>query len=135
MSSVPAEAVDWPGKKLGLPNEGPRSIGRLGRRVIAVVIDWIIASAVSILIFGVEAQLQTVGVFVVLQILAIIAFSGSIGHLVVGLRVVPLKPEWIGFVRPIVRSLLLGLVIPAVIFDNDQRGLHDRFAGTILVRK
>ena len=135
MSAEPAEAVDWPGKRLGLPNAGPRSIGRLGRRVIAVVIDWIIASGVSILIFGVDAQLQTVGVFVVLQILAIIAFSGSIGHLVVGLRVVPLTPEWIGFVRPIVRSLLLGLVIPAVIFDNDQRGLHDRFAGTILVRK
>jgi hypothetical protein len=40
----------------------------------------------------------------------------------------------IGVRRPVVRSVLLVLVIPAVVWDLDQRGLHDRVAGTILVR-
>jgi hypothetical protein len=33
-----------------------------------------------------------------------------------------------------VRTLLICLVIPAVVFDEDQRGMHDRAVGTALVR-
>ena len=36
--------------------------------------------------------------------------------------------------RPLVRTVLLCLAIPALIWDRDQRGLHDRGAGTVLVR-
>jgi uncharacterized RDD family membrane protein YckC len=34
-----------------------------------------------------------------------------------------------------VRALLIALVIPALLFDENQRGLHDRAAGTILLRR
>ena len=135
MSSSSTPVTEWPGKRLGLPASGPRSIGRLGRRLAALAIDWIVASGLSALIFGLDAQLQTVAVFAALQIVFLIVFSGSIGHLLVGLRVVPLDPRWIGVLKPIVRTLLLSIVIPAVIWDNDQRGLHDKIAGTILVRR
>lgn len=135
MSSQPTTATEWPGKRLGLPASGPRSIGRLGRRLAALAIDWLVASGVTALIFGVEAQLQTVGIFAILQIVFISTLSGSLGHLVVGLRLVPLEPRWIGIIKPIVRTLLLSIVIPAVIWDTDQRGLHDKIAGTVLVRK
>ncbi|MCU1514874.1 MAG: hypothetical protein JWO10_1964, partial [Microbacteriaceae bacterium] len=37
--------------------------------------------------------------------------------------------------RPALRTVLLSLVIPAVIWDLDQRGLHDKAAGTVLVRR
>jgi uncharacterized RDD family membrane protein YckC len=30
--------------------------------------------------------------------------------------------------------MLLGLLIPAVIWDRDGRGLHDRAAGTVVIR-
>jgi hypothetical protein len=33
-----------------------------------------------------------------------------------------------------VRTALLCLAIPALIWDADHRGLHDRVAGTMLVR-
>jgi hypothetical protein len=33
-----------------------------------------------------------------------------------------------------VRSLLLGIVIPALVWDSDQRGFHDKVAGTVLIR-
>jgi uncharacterized RDD family membrane protein YckC len=135
MSSPSTPATEWPGKRLGLPAHGPRSIGRLGRRLAALAVDWLVASGVTALIFGLDAQLQTVAVFAALQIVFIPLLSGSIGHLVVGLRVVPLEPRWIGVLKPVVRTLLLAVVIPAVIWDTDQRGLHDKIAGTILVRK
>jgi uncharacterized RDD family membrane protein YckC len=71
---------------------------------------------------------------VLMQIVFIPTIGGSIGHRIVGLRVVPIKPGWVGPWRPIVRSVMLALVIPAVIWDSDQRGFHDKIAGTVLIR-
>jgi uncharacterized RDD family membrane protein YckC len=40
-------------------------------------------------------------------------------------------PRWPAIV---VRTGLLLLVLPAVVYDRDGRGLHDRAAGTVVVR-
>jgi uncharacterized RDD family membrane protein YckC len=32
------------------------------------------------------------------------------------------------------RTLLLALVIPAVVYDRDRRGLHDKVGATVVVR-
>jgi hypothetical protein len=48
--------------------------------------------------------------------------------------VVPLTGGWVGLRRPIVRTLLLVLVLPALVWDSDQRGFHDKVAGTVLIR-
>jgi uncharacterized RDD family membrane protein YckC len=34
----------------------------------------------------------------------------------------------------VIRTVLLCLVIPPVVYDADGRGLHDRAAGTIVLR-
>ncbi|MDQ1739361.1 MAG: hypothetical protein QOE53_1013, partial [Pseudonocardiales bacterium] len=36
--------------------------------------------------------------------------------------------------RVLLRTVLLVLVIPAVVWDRDGRGLHDRLAGSAVVR-
>lgn len=131
--AVPA-SPDWPGQRLGLPSSGPRSVARLGRRLIALAVDWALASLVGYLFFD-GSWYGILGSFAVLQYLFIVLLSGSIGHLLLGMRVVPLVPRWIGVWRPLVRTLLLSLAIPAVIYDRDQRGLHDQLAGTVLVRR
>jgi len=124
----------WPGQRIGLPAEGPRSIGRLGRRLVALAIDWGTAVVVSTAFFDYDA-FATLGIFVTAQIVLLITANGSFGHLVTGLRVVPLAGGYLGVWRPILRTLLVALVIPAVIWDVDQRGMHDRLAGTLLVRR
>jgi len=134
MQTEPAEAVDWPGKRLGLPESGPRSIARPGRRLGALVLDYGIAYALTYAFFGGEGWIIQ-AIFAGLQIVFLATAGGSIGHLLFGLRVVPLNPAWIGIVKPIVRTLLLCLVIPAVIWDTDQRGFHDKLAATVLVRR
>lgn len=73
-------------------------------------------------------------VFGVLQVIFIPTLGGSIGHRAVGLRVVPLAGGWIGVWRPVVRTALLVFVVPALVWDSDQRGFHDKIAGTVLVR-
>ena len=134
---------DWPGARLGLPETGPRSVARIGRRLAAIAIDWGIALLIAVVFFHYNLEGRTTssnvwlvpGIFAVLQVVFIALVSGSIGHLIAGLRVVPLVPQWVGVWRPAVRTVLLCLLIPAFITDRDQRGLHDRAAGTVLVRR
>lgn len=76
-----------------------------------------------------------IAIFAIEQYVFLLIFSGSIGHLALGIRVVPLGPVWIGPLRPIIRTVALALLIPAVIWDKDQRGFHDKMAGTVLVRR
>lgn len=134
MTDAAASSNDWPGKRLGLPKSGPRSVARFGRRLAAIAVDWALASLVGYLFFD-GRPFAILLVFAVLQYVFIVTLSGSIGHLVLGMRVVPIVPAWIGVWRPLVRTALLCLVIPALIIDRGQRGLHDALAGTVLVRR
>jgi hypothetical protein len=134
MSDPAASPSDWPGKRLGLPQSGPRSVAHFGRRLAAIAVDWALATAAGYLFFHGD-RLAILGSFAVLQYVFIVTLSGSIGHLAFGMRVVPVVPAWIGLWRPLVRTVLLCALIPAVIWDKGQRGLHDQLAGTILVRR
>lgn len=134
MPAKPNPSADWPGKSLGLPASGPRSVARIGRRAAAIAIDWAIAYGLALLWAGGEGWV-TLATFAALQILFISTVGGSVGHLLLGLRVVPIRPGLVGVLKPTVRTALLCLVIPAAIWDADQRGMHDRLAGTVLVRR
>jgi hypothetical protein len=133
-ASTQTEGSEWPGKRLGLPERGPRSVGRLGRRIAALAIDGAVADVIAFAFFNYDAW-AILAILAVLQIAFIVLLSGSVGHLIVGLRVVPLTPGWVGVWRPALRTVLLCIVLPALIWDRDQRGLHDKIAGTVLVRR
>jgi uncharacterized RDD family membrane protein YckC len=109
-------------------------VARLGRRIGGIAIDWAIAVLISWAFFHYNGG-ATLAIFAIEQVLFVALLSGSVGHLILGMRVVPLAGGWVGVWRPAVRSVLLCLVIPAVIYDRDQRGLHDKIAGTVLVRR
>jgi hypothetical protein len=134
MTTPTDDATSWPGKRLGLPATGSRSVARVGRRLAGVAIDWTVAYAIGFALYAAD-PLAMIIIFVIEQYVFLLLFSGSIGHLAVGIRVVPLQPVWIGPIRPLIRSISLALLIPAFIWDNDQRGFHDKLAGTVLVRR
>ncbi|PRY70307.1 RDD family protein [Glaciihabitans tibetensis] len=134
MPDAAASPVQWPGQRLGLPRAGSGSIARAGRRIAAIAIDWALSVLVSSAFFAYD-PIATLLVFVSIQII-FVAFTGaSIGHRLLGLRVAVLGGAALGFWRPIVRALLIALLIPAVIWDLDQRGMHDRLVGTVLLRR
>jgi len=131
---ISAQPSEWPGRHFGLPATGPRSIARFGRRLVAFAIDAALGALISYAFFDYD-RWASIAIFAVLQIVFLTLVSGSVGHLLLGMRVVPLKSGWIGIWRPIVRTLLLSLFVPALITDRDRRGVHDRLAGTVLVRR
>ena len=124
----------WPGKKFGLPQEGPRSTPTYLRRVAGLGIDWALAVVLSVLFFDYNAW-WTLALFVLLNVVGGLLLAGSPGHLLAGIRIAPITGGALGLVAPLVRPLLIALVIPALIVDEDQRGVHDRLVGTILVRR
>jgi uncharacterized RDD family membrane protein YckC len=123
----------YPGERLGLPDRGPGSIARAGRRILAIVIDWTLALLISNFLFAGD-QWATLSIFAAEQILLIATLGYSIGHRIAGIHVVRLGGAPAGPLAAVVRTVLLCLVIPAVIFDPDQRGLHDKAMNTVLIR-
>jgi uncharacterized RDD family membrane protein YckC len=132
-TAAASPAGRWPGDRLGRPETGVGSVARPGRRIAAISIDFAICFAVYLAFFY-GNSFASLLIFVIEQVVFLIPFSGSPGHLILGMRVVTLKNTWAGWWRPILRTVLLALFIPAVIWDADQRGLHDVFSGTVLVR-
>ncbi|MCX6501114.1 MAG: RDD family protein [Microbacterium sp.] len=132
MPETPAES-SYPGERLGLPNTGRGSVARVGRRLGALAIDWACATIISIAFFSYDSW-ATMAIFAIVQVVFLPLLGGSPGHRILGLRLVRVDGAWVGLWRPIVRTVLLVLVIPAVIWDADQRGLHDKAAGTVLIR-
>lgn len=130
--SVTSDAQSFPGERLGRPASGSGSIARLGRRVGALFIDY--GAAYLISGFFAWDPLAILAIFALIQIAFLPTIQGSPGHRILGLRVVRVDGSWVGLWRPLIRTALLILVIPAVIWDADQRGLHDKAAGTVLIR-
>lgn len=123
----------YPGERLGLPESGPGSIARAGRRIAAICIDWGLSYLIAHLLLA-DNSLGVLGIFFLEQVLLVGTLGYSIGHRVAGIHVVRLDGGPAGPVAGVVRAILLCLVLPAVIIDADHRGLHDKAMNTILVR-
>jgi uncharacterized RDD family membrane protein YckC len=95
---------------------------------MSYLIAWWLAGA------DVGNEFLILSIFAAEQILLIGTLGYSFGHRLLGIHVRKLDGGSPGPVAAIVRTLLLCLVIPALVFDPDQRGLHDRAMGTVLVR-
>jgi uncharacterized RDD family membrane protein YckC len=126
-----------------MPQSGPGSLARFGRRLVAVAIDWAICTVIGVAFFGAawgrpaESLGQTFivpAVFAVENIVLVGTAGFTIGHRLLGIRVVCLSGASAGPLRAMIRTVLLIAVIPALIWDLDTRGLHDKFAGTVPVR-
>jgi hypothetical protein len=133
---------DYPGQRLGLPREGPRSLAGTGRRFGGLMIDWLIGYGLAALGMSVGivslATLSTavLVVWFVLGVVAVRLFGFTPGQFAVGLMVVPVDGgAHAGTGRAVVRGLLIALVIPALITDTDLRGLQDRATNTAVVRR
>lgn len=128
------ESTNWAGKRLGLPETGPGSLAKIGRRVLALGIDWALALMVSRAFFGSD-NTATLTFFMLEQWLLVATIGNSFGHLIAGIKVRKLDGSYVGIVPALIRIGLILLVIPAVIWDTDNRGLHDKAAKTVLVRR
>jgi uncharacterized RDD family membrane protein YckC len=144
----PTEEFRYPGSRLGLPEDGSGSVAGWGRRVAALFIDWLIAGLIASAVTG-KTMWAGGNDFNTAQLVSFFAMSAiltglggaTIGHRLLGLRVIRTRPGGTGYAAQVgllggaIRALLLCLIIPAVVYDRDRRGLHDKAANTIVVRR
>jgi uncharacterized RDD family membrane protein YckC len=127
------------GEQLGLPETGPGSIARPGRRLGALAVDWglCLLIAYGLLTHGYKPGATgnwALLVFFVLSALTVGTIGFTPGKRLFGLRVAALDTGRPSFLRAVFRTALLCIAIPALIWDRDGRGLHDRLARTVEVR-
>ena len=149
LSGLAAAGVDtrpeggWRGRRWGLPPEGPGAVATTGSRVAAFALDVVFSAFIGAFVNALltdptdtQRTLVSNGAFA-LQVLLLTALTGqSLGKRVLGIRVVRLaeRDGPPGFLPAAIRTALVMLVIPAVFLDRDGRGLHDKAAGTLVVR-
>ncbi|EKX62415.1 RDD family protein [Streptomyces ipomoeae] len=126
------------GEQLGLPEEGPGSIARPGRRLGALAVDWGLCLLIAYSLIA-DSYNEAARVWAPLILLALMALTiGTVGFTpgkrLFGLRVVALDTGRVNPLRALLRTVLFFLAIPPLIWDRDGRGLHDRLAGTVEVR-
>jgi uncharacterized RDD family membrane protein YckC len=132
------------GEKIGLPVEGRGSLASTGPRLLAFAVD-AVASALVAALFAHRSGGKTFAdklpgawsliPFALDYVIGVLAAGGTLGMYLTGLRVIRIgKNAPVDPVRIIVRTALLCLLVPALVFDQDGRGMHDRLTDTAVVR-
>jgi uncharacterized RDD family membrane protein YckC len=109
-----------------------------GRRFGGLLIDWALCTLVaSLFVADLRANpWPQLGVFVLVHAFFVGLFGQTPGMAVARLRCVSIIDSGaIGIPRALLRAVLLALVIPAVISDGDGRGVHDRLARSVVIRR
>jgi uncharacterized RDD family membrane protein YckC len=123
-----------------MPQRGRGSLARFGRRLVAVVVDWFLCDLIAAGFMGYRlgqgglGSFKPLEVFVLMNLLLVGTLGSTIGHRLLGIRIVKVGGASAGPLLAAIRTVLLAVVIPAAIWDRDTRGLHDKIAGTVTVR-
>ncbi len=113
----------------------------LGRRMAALMVDWLACYFIVAASAGGIGQMApnrswTVLALFFAQIAILSALQGAtLGHRIFGVKIIRFADG--GAITPIqalIRSTLLVTVVFAITFDENGRGLHERFSGTVLTR-
>ena len=124
---------------MGLPEQGPGAVAGYGRRLAALVVDWLVALLIAQALSAaldwspMARSFATLAVFGLIAWLATGIFGTTLGKRVAGLRVARPEGGRVGLFWAFERAVLLVIVVPAVLWDRDHRGLHDRAANTVVV--
>ncbi|MFD6419061.1 RDD family protein [Streptomyces sp. NPDC060194] len=130
--------VGYRGERLGLPETGPGAIAPLGRRFGAILLDWglCLLIAYGLLADGDQTSTSnwTLLVFLILGILTVGTIGATPGKWLFRIRVIGLDGRRLPFGWAVVRTALLCLGLPPLIWDRDGRGLHDRLGRAVQIR-
>ncbi len=113
----------------------------LGRRMSALMVDWLACSFMVAASAGGLGKMApnrswTVLALFFAEVAILSALQGaSLGHRIFGIKIIRFADG--GAITPVqalIRSALLVTVIFAITFDENGRGMHERFSGSVLTR-
>lgn len=113
-----------------------------GRRILALCVDWLASLLVAALLTG-GASMSSRGwetwvplmVFLAEASLLTPLLGGSFGQVATRVAVMHTDGSPVSLLAAVVRTALICLVVPPVIYNYDRRGLHDLATGTVTIRR
>ena len=122
----------YPGERFGLPEQGPGSVANMARRLLALLIDWLLCMVIAYWLT--HSQFWTIAVFAIEDYVLTALTGTTVGKRLLGIRVIRTGGGLVGLRWALVRTAILLTVVPPLLTDRDLRGLHDRASDTIVVR-
>lgn len=132
----PYAAASEPGSSY--PDYGPGSIAGFGARLLAFLIDGLLADLIAVVADGFHNSgwhaFISYAAFLLIEVVFVTLAGQTPGMKVVGIAVVRAdgrgRPalKWVLF-----RTLMLAVVAPALVIDANGRAMHDRAAGTVML--
>jgi uncharacterized RDD family membrane protein YckC len=119
---------------------GPGSIAGFGLRVLAFIVDGILADVLAIIVnggyhVGDRQNFSSYIAFLLIEIVFVALAGQTPGMRVAGIAVVRADGrgrqtlQWV-----LLRTVLLAAIVPALFTDGTGRAMHDRAAGTVMIR-
>jgi uncharacterized RDD family membrane protein YckC len=112
----------------------------LGRRFGAITLDWLASYLIAIVFFSgsgtflertAHAGTPALIIFFTEYFLLVTLQGASAGHRILGMRIVNFedggRPT---ILQALIRSLLMVIVITAITYDENGRGIHERISRT-----
>jgi uncharacterized RDD family membrane protein YckC len=113
--------------------------------MLGITIDWFAAYAVTLGFFaGGGTFLErtrgaggTVLIVLTLEYLILVTLTGSsFGHRIVGLKVIRFSDGGaVTALQALIRTVLMIIIITAITFDENGRGVNERLSNTVLVKR
>jgi uncharacterized RDD family membrane protein YckC len=132
------------GEQLGLPHAGSGALATTGPRLLSFLVDAAASALVAALFVPHKAGGSfadrlpgswSLIPFALDYVIGVLVAGRTLGMYLTGLRLIRVSRDTaVDPLRIISRTALLCLLVPALIFDRDGRGLHDRLTDTAVVR-
>jgi uncharacterized RDD family membrane protein YckC len=119
---------------------GAGSVAGFGLRTLAFLIDGILADVLAVIVnggfhVGDRQNFSSYLAFLLLEVVFVSFIGQTPGMRVVGIGVVRFSDRGRPTLRwVLLRTLLLAAIVPALFTDGSGRAMHDRAAGTVMVR-
>ena len=131
------------GQRIGLPAAGRGSLAPVGLRLGAYVVDALASALVAALFVhrsgsGAAGRLPgtwSLVPFAIDYVVGMLVAGRTLGMYLFGLRIIRVSRNVaVDPLRALGRTALLLMFVPALVFDRDNRGMHDRLTDTAVVR-
>lgn len=110
-----------------------------GRRMLGLLIDWAMCYAIAVGFFAEIGRLSTGTVILLIFFFQYLLFTmlggATPGHRIVGLKIVRFSDGQMPTpLQALIRTVLLVLIVTAITFDHNGRGINERISNTVLVK-